>query len=230
MQITVKRGLGTRGHPTRHRPREDLASPQQGAQRAGWNLFDKDTGLWYNVTRIWNLIPTGINEGKGLDVKDVGSMIKDVFRSLGLATQMGVMVVTSILACLFLGPWIDGKLHSYPWATLILIAVGTLVATVGAYRVVSPVIEEVTVEQRAEIPTKEILRSLVLVTRLALMAVGPVLIGLFLGLMIDVMLYTRPWVTLFLTALGIVVGLVGVYRLSSSLTEQLMKGDKKGDS
>jgi F0F1-type ATP synthase assembly protein I len=154
---------------------------------------------------------------KGSMMKDVGSMMKDVFRSLGLATQMGAMVVTSILACLFLGLWIDGKLHSYPWATLIFIAVGTLVATVGAYRVVSPVIEEVAVEQRVEMPTKEILRSLALVARLALMAVGPVLIGLFLGLLIDVMLYTRPWVTLLLTAVGISVGLVGVYRFSSSI-------------
>ena len=163
-------------------------------------------------------------------MKDVGSMIEDVFRSLGLATQVGAMVVTSILACLFLGLWIDGKLHTRPWATLILIAVGTLVATVGAYRVVSPVIEEVTVEQRAEIPTKEILRSLVLVTRLALMAVGPVLIGLFLGLLIDVMFYTRPWVTLFLTAVGILVGLVGVYRFSFSITKQLTKGSRKENS
>ena len=167
---------------------------------------------------------------KGSMMKDVGSMMKDVFRSLGLATQMGAMVVTSILACLFLGLWIDGKLYSYPWATLILIAVGTLVATVGAYRVVSPVIEEVTVEQRAEMPTKEILRSLALVTRLGLMAVGPVLIGLFLGLWIDGRLHTLPWVTLLLTAVGILVGSVGVYRLSSSLTEQLTKGSRKENS
>ena len=164
-------------------------------------------------------------------MKDVGSMIEDVFRSLGLATQMGAMVVTSILGCLFLGLWIDGKLHSYPWATLILIAVGTLVATVGAYRLVSTVIiEEVAVEQRAEMPTKEILRSLALVTRLALMAVGPVLIGLFLGLLIDVRLHTRPWVTLLLTAVGILVGLVGVYRFSSSIMKQLTKGSKKENS
>ena len=155
---------------------------------------------------------------------------KDIFRSMTLATQVGGMVVGSILVCLFLGLWIDGKLHTRPWATLILIAVGTLVATVGAYRVVSPVIEEVAVEQRVEMPTKEILRSLALVTRLGLMAVGPVLIGLFLGLLIDVRLHTRPWVTLFLTAVGILVGLVGVYRFSFSITKQLTKGSRKENS
>jgi len=167
---------------------------------------------------------------KGSMMKDVGAMMQDVFRSLGLATQMGAMVVTSILGCLFLGLWIDGKLHSYPWATLILITVGTLVATVGAYRVVSPVIEEMAVEQRVEMPTKEILRSLALVTRLGLMAVGPALIGLFLGLWIDGRLHTHPWVTLLLTAVGILVGLVGVYRFSSSIMKQLTKGNKKENS
>jgi ATP synthase protein I len=154
---------------------------------------------------------------------------KDTFRSLTLATQVGVMVVGSILVCLFLGLWIDGKLHTSPWATLILLAVGTLVAIVGAYRLVYPIVEQVTVEQKAEMPTGAILRSLALITRLGLMAVSPVLIGLFLGLWLDGRLQTRPWVTLFLTALGILVGLVGVYRLSSSLTERLTEGSKKGN-
>ena len=154
---------------------------------------------------------------------------KDIFRSLTFATQVGMMVVVSILGCLFLGLWIDGKLHTRPWATLTLIVVGTVVAIVGTYRLVYPLVEQVTVEQKAEMPTGAILRSLALITRLGLMSVSPVLIGLFLGLWLDGRLQTRPWVTLFLTALGILVGLVGVYRLSSSLTERL-KDSKKGNS
>lgn len=155
---------------------------------------------------------------------------KDIFRSLTLATQVGVMVVVLTVGCLFLGLWIDSKLQSSPWATLILIAVGTLLAIVGAYRLVYPVVEQVAFKQKTEMPTGAILRSLALVTQLGLMAVSPVLIGAFLGLWLDGRLQTRPWVTLFLAALGILVGLVGVYRLSSSLTEQLAKGSKKGNS
>ena len=79
---------------------------------------------------------------KGSMMKDVGSMMQDVFRSLGLATQMGAMVVTSILACLFLGLWVDGKLHSSPWATLIFMAIGTLVAVAGTYRLARSFMEE----------------------------------------------------------------------------------------
>ncbi len=154
---------------------------------------------------------------------------RDIFRSLALATQVGAMVVVLTLGCLFLGLWIDSKLHSSPWATLILIAVGILLAIAGAYRLVYPVVGQVVIQQKAEMPTGAILRSLALVTQLGLMAVSPVLIGLFLGLWLDGRLQTRPWVTLFLTALGILVGLVGVYRLSSSLTERLAKGSKEGN-
>ena len=75
---------------------------------------------------------------------------KDIFRSLTLATQVGLMVVGSILVCLFLGLWIDGKLHTSPWATLILIAVGTLVAIVGIYRLARSFIEQQLEEGKKE--------------------------------------------------------------------------------
>ncbi len=59
---------------------------------------------------------------------------RDIFSSLALATQVGVMVVVSALGCLFLGLWLDSKLHTKPLATLIFIALGTLVAIAGTYR------------------------------------------------------------------------------------------------
>jgi len=148
----------------------------------------------------------------------------DFSRSLGIATQVGVMVITSTVGCLFLGLWIDSELHSSPWATLIFIAVGILFATVGTYRLVHPLIEEVTAKQETKVSREEIFRPLALVIQLGLMTVSPVLIGLFLGLWLDGRLQTRPWVTLFLAAFGIIVGLAGAYRLSSSLTERLTKG------
>jgi F0F1-type ATP synthase assembly protein I len=75
---------------------------------------------------------------------------KDIFRSLTLATQVGLMVVGSILVCLFLGLWIDGKLHTKPWATLILIAAGTLIAIVGTYRLARSFIEQQMEESKKE--------------------------------------------------------------------------------
>jgi ATP synthase protein I len=52
------------------------------------------------------------------------------------------MVVVSTLGCLFLGLWIDSKLHTKPLATLIFIAVGTLVAIAGTYRLARSFIEQ----------------------------------------------------------------------------------------
>ncbi|MCK4723285.1 MAG: AtpZ/AtpI family protein [Dehalococcoidia bacterium] len=63
---------------------------------------------------------------------------------------MGLMVVGSILGCLFLGLWIDGKLYTKPLATLIFIAVGTLVAIVGTYRLARSFIEQQLEEGKKE--------------------------------------------------------------------------------
>jgi len=75
---------------------------------------------------------------------------KDIFRSLTLATQVGGMVVGSILGCLFLGLWIDNKLHTRPGATLLFLAVGTLVAIVGTYRLARSFIEQQLEESKKE--------------------------------------------------------------------------------
>lgn len=75
---------------------------------------------------------------------------KIIFRSLALATQVGLMVVSSILVCLFLGLWIDGKLDTRPWVTLILIAVGTLVAIAGTYRLARSFMEQQLEESQKE--------------------------------------------------------------------------------
>jgi F0F1-type ATP synthase assembly protein I len=75
---------------------------------------------------------------------------KIIFRSLALGTQVGAMVVGSILVCLFLGLWIDGKLDTKPCATLILIAVGTLVAIAGTYRLTRSFMEEQLEESKKE--------------------------------------------------------------------------------
>ena len=75
---------------------------------------------------------------------------KDIFRSLTLATQVGAMVVGSILVCLFLGLWIDGKLDTKPLVTLILIAVGTLVAIAGTYHLARSFMEEQLEESKKE--------------------------------------------------------------------------------
>lgn len=75
---------------------------------------------------------------------------REIFSSLTLATQVGVMVVVSTLGCLFFGLWIDSRLHTKPLATLIFIAVGTLVAIAGTYRLARSFMEQQMEENKKE--------------------------------------------------------------------------------
>lgn len=148
-----------------------------------------------------------------------------ILRSLGLGIQIAVVVVAAVLGSLFLGLWIDRKLGTTPWATLLSLGLGTLVAVVGFYRTIAPVVVDVAAGQ--EVEWGESLRSLVLVVQVGLVVLTPPLVGLFLGLWMDRGLDTRPWVTMTLTVLGTVAGLVGAWRLSSTFLKRTTKGDEE---
>jgi F0F1-type ATP synthase assembly protein I len=152
-----------------------------------------------------------------------------IFGSLGLGIQIAVVVVVAVLGSMFLGLWIDRKLGSSPWATLLLLGLGTLVAVTGCYRVVSPVVARLTVGQEVEwgavLSWREFLSSLAFVARVGLTAVTPLLASLFLGRWMDDRLDTRPWATLILTVVGAVAGWVGAWRLSSTFLKRMMRGN-----
>jgi F0F1-type ATP synthase assembly protein I len=154
-----------------------------------------------------------------------------ILRSLGLASQIGMTVVVAVLGSLFLGLWIDRKLGSSPWVTLLLLGLGTLVAVVGCYRVVAPVVARLGAGQEVEwgavLSWKEFLRSLAFVAQVGLMAITPLLAGLFLGLGVDGWLGTRPWMTMILTVVGSVAGLVGAWRSSSAFLKRMTQGSQE---
>jgi len=156
-----------------------------------------------------------------------------IFRSMGLATQIGGTVAVAVLGSLFLGLWIDRELGSSPWATLLLLGLGTLVAVMGCYRVVAPMVAHLAagqeVEWEAVLSWRESLRSLAFVARVGLVAIAPLLAGLFLGRWVDGWLDTHPWVTLILTVVGSVAGLVGVWRLSSTFLKRMTKDSQEED-
>lgn len=59
-----------------------------------------------------------------------------------------------------------------------------------------------------------------LVTQLGLSVVATLLIALFLGMWLDSVLGTRPWLTLILSLIGVVAATINVYRLvTRSLNE-----------
>ena len=154
-----------------------------------------------------------------------------IFRSLGLATQIGMTVTVAVLGSLFLGLWVDRELGSSPWATLLSLGLGTLVAVMGCYRVVAPVVARLTAGQEIEwgavLSWREFLSSLAFVARVGLTAIAPLLAGLFLGRWMDGWLNTHVWVTLILTVVGAVAGLVGAWRLSSTFLKRMMQRNQE---
>jgi ATP synthase protein I len=157
-------------------------------------------------------------------------MMKDIFRSLGIATQVGLMVVASILIPLLLGLWLDDKLDTSPWITLILTVVGVLIGFTSTYRLASSLVEKAGLKREVKtgvvLSLKDAFGSLALAAQMGLLLAGSVLGGLFLGLWIDARLDSRPWATILFAAFGILVGSVGVNRLGSSMIERL-KNTKK---
>ncbi len=145
-----------------------------------------------------------------------------------MGVQIAAAVVIPVLVNLFLGLWIDRRLGTTPWATLLLLGLGTLVAIVGSYRAMVPVVAGLTAGQDVE--WADSVRALALVARIALVTVTPLVVGLFLGLWIDALLDTRPWLTLALTVLGATSGLVGAWRLSSGYLQRIASGDQEEDS
>lgn len=144
-----------------------------------------------------------------------------------MGVQVAAAVVIPVVANLFLGLWIDRRLGSSPWATLLLLVLGTLVAIVASYRAMVPVVAGLAAGQ--EVEWSESARALTFVAQIALVTVTPLVVGLFLGLWIDMRLDTRPWVTLALTVLGAASGLVGAWRLSSGYLQRMTSGDQEED-
>lgn len=61
---------------------------------------------------------------------------KQIFYYIGLVTQLGLVIIISILAGLFLGIFLDNKLQTKPWFTIIFLIFGVVGGFRGAYRLI----------------------------------------------------------------------------------------------
>jgi F0F1-type ATP synthase assembly protein I len=75
---------------------------------------------------------------------------RDAIWGLALATQVGGAIAFPVLLGLAAGWWIDNRLHTLPWVTLLLTGVGTVLGPIVAYRWVTTA-----VRQRMEAQSKE---------------------------------------------------------------------------
>jgi len=161
-------------------------------------------------------------------------MMEGIFRSLGIATRVGFVVVASILIPLLLGLWIDDKLGTGPWITLILSILGVLAGCMSTYRMALSLVREAGLTREAEsevmLSLRDAVGPLTLAAQMGLLLAASVLGGLFLGLWIDARLDSLPWATMLFAALGIMVGTVGTSRLGSSMIIKRLENAKKEDA
>jgi len=154
----------------------------------------------------------------------------DILQALARATQlglsMGLITVFTSLGGLFLGLWVDGKLGTRPWATLVLTVVGVLAGSVSTYRMAHAIVARAELVTEGEQPTvltlKDVRSTLGLAARIWFTLAGSILLSLLVGWWIDTQLGIRPCLTVILTFVGLGGGSVGVYLLARG------KGNKEG--
>lgn len=66
--------------------------------------------------------------------KKRGLDFKDVILVLAVGSQIGLSIALPVLIGLAVGYWIDRRLGSLPWITLVLTLIGAVVGPVMAYR------------------------------------------------------------------------------------------------
>ncbi|MBI2958537.1 MAG: AtpZ/AtpI family protein [Chloroflexi bacterium] len=57
---------------------------------------------------------------------------------------------------------------------------------------------------------------------------GSIFLGVYVGSLLDARYHTQPWLTLSGLVLGLVVAVVGVYRMLRSFINEMRDNDRKG--
>jgi F0F1-type ATP synthase assembly protein I len=63
--------------------------------------------------------------------------VRNTVGHISVILQLGAMVVVATLLPLFVGLWLDVRLHTVPWITLIGMLVGVVSSIVVVYRVIA---------------------------------------------------------------------------------------------
>ncbi len=63
--------------------------------------------------------------------------MRDTIGPIALIIQLSATVVAVTLLPLLIGIWLDQRLHTLPWITLVGLCVGVFAATAAVYRTIS---------------------------------------------------------------------------------------------
>jgi len=160
--------------------------------------------------------------------------VKDALRPLMLATQlgitMGLITVTTILAGLLFGSWLDRQLGTRPLTTLLFILVGVLAGWLGMLSLARSALVQLNTaatrqaDVRTAFSAADLGRTLLLVFWLFVVMSLPIGLGLGLGLGIDRATGSSPLWTIVLSLIGAIAGLVGVWRISTRAVGRARRG------
>ena len=74
--------------------------------------------------------------------KKQGVSFKDAVWVLAVGSQMGLSIALPVILALAVGYWLDTRLGTLPWITLLLVLVGTVSGPIIAYRWVTSAVRK----------------------------------------------------------------------------------------
>jgi len=127
---------------------------------------------------------------------------------LGAATElgltMGLMAAGLVVVGLVLGRWLDVRLGTKPYATLVLLVAGAIAGQMAIYRLALSSAGRLSAEKEHPVSAGDAFSALrVALTVLGLLSV-PGLLGFVLGIWLNRTLGMGSWVVVLLMAIGLV--------------------------
>lgn len=156
--------------------------------------------------------------------------MKQRARAIGLATELGITLgVTAaglVVLGLWLGRWLDARLGTSPFATMLLLLAAAIAGQIAIYRLAIRATRRLSAGAHSVLNSREVLSALGLSLRvLALMSL-PALAGLALGTWMHHLLGSGIWVTALLALGGLVGGSISSLRVARS---RGLGTDQEGD-
>lgn len=157
--------------------------------------------------------------------------MKRLGRILRLASELGLVVgllaAGSVLLGLAVGRWLDAKLGSGPYATILLMLAGAAAGQTAAYRLASRSARRLSSGSSHALRPRDAATATGLAIRLLVLVSLPSLVGLVLGLWIDRLLGTEIVATLLLALIGLASGVLLLLRTAYTERPVAEREDEK---
>ena len=143
-----------------------------------------------------------------------------------LGMRMGLTVAGLIGLDLLIGRWLDAKLGTEPFATMLLMVAGAVTGLFSIYRLATRVGEQLSGDTSRPLNIRDAFKGLSVILRALGFVVLPGVLGVLVGLWLDHLAGTGVIITFILVLGGFGAGIVGCLRLFNAMPSG---SDKEGD-